>query len=415
MRKLLASSLFRDTAKLVLGTAGGRAILLLALPLISRLFGPDDFKLLAVFIALISTVSVAACLRLEIAIPLAETDDDAANLLAMSLLSAATISAVLLALSGVAPVAFATALGTSEIAPYLWLVAIGIFLTASYTALQFWATRLRRFGIIARTRVVQAVTGVVTMLGLGWLGLAPIGLLLGNMLTLGAGGVSLALQALRHDRGRLRAITPAAMLRTLTKYRRYPVFSTPEALANVAGMQVPVLMIAAFSGAEAGQLFLAMQVMAAPLALIGASVGQVYASRASEELRNGTLHRFTLTMMKRLFLIGVVPITAAALLSPFLFTLVFGAEWQRAGVIVAWIAPWMLAQLVVSPVSMALHVVGAQRTGMLLQFLGFSIRAGFVIVATVAAPTLVVEVFAVSGVTFYVIYSVVVSRAVRIK
>jgi O-antigen/teichoic acid export membrane protein len=389
--------------------------LLLALPLISRLFGPDDFKLLAVFIALISTVSVAACLRLEIAIPLAETDDDAANLLAMSLLSAATISAVLLALSGVAPVAFATALGTSEIAPYLWLVAIGIFLTASCTALQFWATRLRRFGIIARTRVVQAVTGVVTMLGLGWLGLAPIGLLLGNMLTLGAGGVSLALQALRHDRGRLRAITPAAMLRTLTKYRRYPVFSTPEALANVAGMQVPVLMIAAFSGAEAGQLFLAMQVMAAPLALIGASVGQVYASRASEELRNGTLHRFTLTMMKRLFLIGVVPITAAALLSPFLFTLVFGAEWQRAGVIVAWIAPWMLAQLVVSPVSMALHVVGAQRTGMLLQFLGFSIRAGFVIVATVAAPTLVVEVFAVSGVTFYVIYSVVVSRAVRIK
>jgi O-antigen/teichoic acid export membrane protein len=118
-------------------------------------------------------------------------------------------------------------------------------------------------------------------------------------------------------------------------------------------------------------------------------------------------------MMKRLFLIGVVPITAAALLSPFLFTLVFGAEWQRAGVIVAWIAPWMLAQLVVSPVSMALHVVGAQRTGMLLQFLGFAIRAGFVIVATVAAPILVVEVFAVSGLIFYVIYSAVVLKSAR--
>lgn len=386
--------------------------MLLALPLISRLFGPDDFKLLAVFIALISTVSVVACLRLEIAIPLAETDDDAANLLAMSLLSAATISAVLLALSGVAPVAFATALGTADIAPYLWLVAIGVFLTASYSALQFWATRLRLFGIIARTRVVQAVTGVVTMLGLGWLGLAPIGLLLGNMLTMGAGGVSLASQALRRDRDRLRAISPAAMLRTLTKYRRYPVFSTPEALANVAGMQVPVLMIAAFSGVEAGQMFLAMQVMAAPLALIGASVGQVYASRAGEQLRNSTLHRFTLTMMKRLFLIGAVPLTVAALLSPFLFTLVFGAEWQRAGVIMAWIAPWMLAQLVVSPVSMALHVVGAQRIAMFLQFLGLAIRTSFVFFAMAIAPNLAVEIFAVSGVVFYMIYSAVVLKSV---
>jgi O-antigen/teichoic acid export membrane protein len=330
----------------------------------------------------------------------------------MSLLSAGAISAVLLALAGVAPVAFATALGTAEIAPYLWLVAIGVFLTASYTALQFWATRLRRFGIIARTRVVQAVTGVVTMLGLGWLGLAPIGLLVGNMLTLGSGGVSLAAQALRHDRSRLQAISPAAMRQTLSKYRRYPVFSIPEALANVAGMQVPILMIAAASGPEAGQLFLAMQVMAAPLALIGASVGQVYASRANEELRNGTLHRFTLTMMKRLFLIGVLPITAAALLSPFVFALVFGAEWQRAGVIVAWIAPWMLAQLVVSPVSMALHVAGAQKTGMFLQFLGLAIRASFVFIAMAIAPKLAVEIFAVSGVVFYVIYSAIVLKSV---
>jgi O-antigen/teichoic acid export membrane protein len=272
---------------------------------------------------------------------------------------------------------------------------------------------LRRFGIIARTRVVQAVTGVVTMLGLGWLGLAPIGLLLGNMLTLGSGGVSLAAQALRHDRTRLQAISPAAMRQTLSKYRRYPVFSTPEALANVAGMQVPVLMIASVSGPEAGQLFLAMQVMAAPLALIGAAVGQVYASRASEELRNGTLHRFTLTMMKRLFLIGIVPITLAAALSPFLFTLVFGAEWQRAGVIVAWIAPWMLAQLVVSPVSIALHATGNQAVALTLQVSGLILRVGAVAVLPSVLDIGLSESYALSGVMFYGLYGMTILRVLR--
>lgn len=407
------SSLLRDTAHLVGGAVGGRVIVLLALPLIARLFGPDDFELLAVFLALISTVSVMACLRFDIAIPLAETDAAAANLLALSLMSAAAASGGVLMLAVAGPVAVAAALGTPQIAPHLWLVAFGILLTASYSALQFWATRLRRFGIIGRTRLIQAVTGVATMLGLGWLGLAPLGLLVGNVLTLGAGGVSLATQALRHDGTLLRGIRPATLRQTFRNHRRYPVFSAPEALANVAGMQVPVVMIAAVSGSEAGQLFLAMQVMAAPLVLIGASVGQVYASRARQHLRDGTLHGFTVSMMRRLFLIGILPLTAAAVLAPFLFAPIFGGQWQRAGELVAWVAPWMLMQLSVSPVSMALHVTDHHAIALSLQMSGFFLRVGMVAVLPGVMPIGLGETYAISGVMFYGLSAIVILGVLR--
>ena len=415
LRNILANSILQDTAKLVLGTAGGRLILLLAMPAVTRLYAPEDFRLLAVFVALVSTASVVACLRLEIAIPLAQNDEDAANLLALALCSTAVLSIVLLTLSCIAPQAFADWLGVPEIAKYLWLVALGTFLMSSYSALQFWATRMRQFGIIARTRVGQATTGVVTMLGLGWVGLTPLGLLLGNMLTLGAGGISLSVQTLRNDRKHIRVINGPRMKQTLRQYLHFPIFSTPEALANVAGVQVPILLIAAMAKTEAGQLFLAMQLMAIPMGLVGASVGQIYSSRAQEALRDGTLHLFTVSIMRRLFLVGVGPIALTALLAPAVFPLAFGAEWSRAGVIVAWIAPWMLIQLMVSPVSMGLHVTGQIRVALLLQIFGLFLRAGAVGLA-VQVPSLdAVASYAVSGVVFYTVYGITIVYKVRKK
>lgn len=412
-QRLTSSSIVHDVAKLVSGTVGGRMVLLLAMPVVTRLYSPKDFELLAVYASLVSTVAVASCLRFEIAIPLAENDGDAVHLLVLSLISLAGVVALILLLALAWPQQVAELVGSSGIAAYMWLVALGVAMTASYSALQFWATRNRRFGTIARTRVGQASTGAATMLGFGWFGLAPMGLLLGNMLSLGAGGLSLAAQLMRWDRAGLRVVTRRGLVATMSKYRRYAIFSTPEALANVAGIQVPILMIAAMAKAEAGQLFLAMQIMAAPITLLGASVGQVYASRAQEELLNGNLYRFTLSMMHRLFLIGLGPMVAAALLAPSFFPVLFGADWARAGVIVALIAPWMLLQLTVSPVSMGLHVTGRQRTAMSLHVFGLALRVGSVAVAAQIPAIGPVEGYAASGALFYALFAMIVLGAVR--
>ena len=80
-KRLTAGSFLRDIAMLSFGTIGGRLIALVALPFVSRLYSPADFALLAIYLALVNTIAVAACLRLEIAIPLAETDGDSVQLL----------------------------------------------------------------------------------------------------------------------------------------------------------------------------------------------------------------------------------------------------------------------------------------------------------------------------------------------
>lgn len=401
-----------DVLKLSFGTLAGRFIALAALPLLTRLYAPDDFALLAVYLALVSTLAVAACLRLEIAIPLVETDAEAAELLTLALLVLTCVTLVVAVAVCVMPQTLARALGTPAIAPYLWLVPIGVAMAGSYAALQFWATRKRRFGDIARTRVGQAFVGVTAMVTFGWAGLMPVGLLLGNMLNMGAGGISLGTIAFRRDGTILRAVRLRNLKAILRRNRRFPIFSMPEALFNIAGVQIPVLLIAAHAGAEAGFLFIAMQIMTAPMTLLGRSISQVYMSRAPDEFRAGTLAPFTLLIMRRLVLVGVGPLILVGALAPWVFPVIFGPEWARAGEIVTWLVPWMALQFVASPVSMLLHTVDRQHWAMFLQFVGVIMRMGAVLMS-VSADVSPVFAFALSSAAFYALYTAVLIWAAR--
>lgn len=415
IRRLTSGGFLRDVLKLAVGTVLGRAITLVALPLVTRLYAPEDFALLAVYLSLVSLVSVVACFRLEAAIPLADDDDEAVNLLALALLALVLVSALTLIATLLMPTTLAQWLGKPEIAAYLWLVPVGIAMSGSYAAFQFWATRARRFGSIARTRIGQAVTGVATMLSLGWAGIAPLGLLLGNALNIGAGGLSLAFGALRSDRSLLNSVSPGKMKTALRKYYRYPVYSTPEALFNIAGIQVPMLLIAAHGGSEAGFLLLAMQIMTAPMTLLGSSISQVYMSRAPEELREGRLAPFTLSIMRRLVMVGTGPLILVGILAPIIFPWVFGSDWARSGEIVTWLVPWMALQFIASPVSIVMYVVGRQRAMLALTALGFILRVGGTVLALDSDYMSPVLGLALGSVSYYLAVVIFVISAAQIS
>lgn len=415
LRAALDNSFVRDVTKLAAGTLGGRLVAVAAMPFATRLYTPGDFTLLAVYVGLVSTIAVAASLRLEVAIPLAATDAEAAQLLALSLISVMGVGGGTLILALVAPQQIAVVLGKPELGRYLWLVSLGVMLAASYSALQFWATRARRFGSIARTRVTQSVMSASAILGMGWLGIAPLGLLLGNMFNLGAGGVRLGIETLTRDRAIFQSISWTNLRKCLQSHCRYPLYSMPESLANVAGLHVSMILVAALAGVEAGFLLLAMQVMMVPMTLLGSSISQVYLSRAAEEMRNERLASFTLQIMQRLVRIGVGPIVFVGLISPVVFPLVFGTEWRRSGEIVTLLVPWMAIQFVASPVSTVMYVTGRQRAMLVMTVIGLIQRMGGVLLANLFFPGSITEGLAIGCAAYYVSVLVWVTNAAGFK
>lgn len=402
------SKFVRSAFVLVGGTAAAQALTVLALPILTRLYSPEQFDALAVYVAILSMIQVLACMRLDIAIPLPTTDGQAANVLALALLSAVSVAAVVGGLLLVFGSALFTAIDQPELQQNGWLLPFGIWLAGSYAALQFWNTRKSRFPAIARTRLAQAGTGLTAQLGLAGLGAGAIGLMFGHALMAGAGVASLARQVWKQDRSAVGKVTPKRMWHALGRYRRFPLYSTWDALANNAAIQLPVLIIAALAvGPEAGFVLLAARAVGTPVTLIGGSLAQVYVSQAADKRREGRLGQFTGQIVQGLCKVGIGPLVFLAVVAPSAFAIVFGEEWRRAGELVAWMTPWFLLKLLSSPISNVMHVLAMQRAMLFLMVTGLVIRVGITLLAYHLDPHFIAEGYALSGAAFYAIAFVV--------
>src|SRR6187549_1826241 len=65
------------------GTALGQLVVVLASPILTRLYEPIDLGALAVYVALLTIIMSVASLQFELAIPIAPDDRVAAHLLAL--------------------------------------------------------------------------------------------------------------------------------------------------------------------------------------------------------------------------------------------------------------------------------------------------------------------------------------------
>lgn len=388
--------------------------MLLATPMLTRLYTPEDFGLLAVYASLLSIFSVIACFRYNIAIPIPSKDTDGFALLIISLIAAAIVSFLVGLPILLAPSASASLIGQPELAPLLWMLPISVFLAGSYDALQHWAFREKRFWSVTFTRITRATTGAGAQIGIGAVSPSPFGLIFGHMIFSGAGLVGLCIDLMRKDRRLIRSFKLKASFASAKEQYRFPVFSVPEALMNTISAELPIILIAAIAlGQEAGFLMLAMRVIGLPMALIGSSVSQAYLSEARHKLANGSLESFTRSTMWTLGRIGIFPFAFMGLVSPFVFPVLFGESWLSAGYLVVWMVPWFFLQFMASPVSMVLHVLQKQLWAAVLQALGLFIRLGMVWISGERCPEYIAEAFALSGAIFYGIYISVILAILR--
>ena len=395
----------RNVALLSGGTAFAQGLAVFVLPILTRLYTPEDFDLLAIYVATVGILTVVSCLRFDIAIPLATDDADGMALLFISLAFAAVTSLLLTVLVLVFP-DFATSLvGIPIKTSWLYMVPAGVFFASVYNALQYWSSRQRRFGLITQTRLTRATGGATSQMLAGFISPSPFGLLFGHMIYSGLGVWGLIKNTLRNDRHAIKSLSFNSVLEVIIKFQRFPRWSVPEALFNTLGVQLPIILIAANAiGPEAGFLIISLRVMSLPMALIGSSVAQVFIAEAPLRHEEGSLRSFTVQTLWTLAKIGGPPLVLIGAFSPLLFPIVFGPDWERSGWLVMWMTPCCLLQFLASPVSMALHIANKSRLAMIMQLLGLIIRvAPMLFFASILSHRLG-ELYALCGALFYAVY-----------
>lgn len=354
------------------GSGAAKVVSLASIPIITRLYTPEQFGVYTLFVSIIMILTPFASLRYAAAIPLPKRGEIALCLLIISISSLLVISfaasLILFFFSG----SIFNFLSVSQLTPFWFLLVLGFFGTGIYEMLCSWAIRNRAYKSIAKTNVSQALSGALSKILLALVGVEKVGLLIGHILNQVGGSFSLAKSAYA-DISRIRdaRITGRKILFSMRYFSEFPAFRLPSQILLTLSMQAPALFMSSMYGAgAAGQLGLALMALALPVALIAQTTGQAYYAEISKIGRKNNLEILKLTkfLTKKLILLGILPTVALAALGPMMFSLFFGEQWKDAGIYSSLLSIYLLSQFVANPISNALNVFKQQRKLLVINF-----------------------------------------------
>lgn len=363
----VAGNVFRGMATLALGGTIAKIVGIVSIPILTRIYSPTDFGVLALFSALVSMVVPILTLRYVLAIPLPRHDGTAMNLLVFSAALMSAMTMVILVLLYFFSSQLLGLVSMDLLVPYWWLIGLTLFGTASYELASLWATRKRAYGVVARTQVLQGLLGAVVKIALGLLGLKPLGLLVGQAVNL-SGGVGALFRAFVRDfRSNVQFVSLRRLRTVGAVYWEFPVYRLPSQFLLQLSMQAPLLFAASFYDAETtGQLGLALMAVALPVNLLGQSMSTAYHAEASKLGRRSPeqIYSITIEVLVRLGIVGALPAAIIFLFGEQIFHILFGSAWRLAGVFASTLSLYMLFQFVSRPVPHIFSIFGHNRSYM---------------------------------------------------
>ena len=170
----------RNVLVLVSGTTVAQAIPIAVSPILTRMYSPSDFGVLAIFVAVTTVLGAVATGRYELAIMLPEDEEDAVHLMRVCLYLTSAVSVGLLGVVLVARHAIADILGSPELSGWLFLAPPTVFLTGLFQALNYANSRRKRYRLMAQATASKAAGGVGVQLVAGLTSLGAGGLVLGQ-------------------------------------------------------------------------------------------------------------------------------------------------------------------------------------------------------------------------------------------
>lgn len=331
---LRKGSFSANVLTLTAGTALAQAVSFVGTIVLARMLTPSDFGILALFVAITSFLSAVGSWCYEVAIVLPEKDEEAANVLVLSLLILFGMSGLSLFLVALFRHGIAGMLNERGLASFLWGVPISIFFGGLYLILNSWCTRMKQFHRLAIVGVSQSLGTIGGQLGFIAAGLGgPKALVLGYLAGQAFGTAILAAQVPKENGNFLRRSFDWASVRSgFFKYKKFPIYTAPYGFLATVGKQLVFIVLRVFSSIQVVGLFsMASKAIYLPWSLLGSSMVQVFYPKAAAEMKSGRLGPFVLRILKLQVAFGTPALAFFVFEAKPLFRFVLGDAWMEAG------------------------------------------------------------------------------------
>lgn len=301
------------------------------LPVLYRLYRPEDFGVWATIQALALVAGALVSLRFDLALVIEKEAASAAQLL-IAILAVVLLCSLAIGLLLVLAFGWLRVLdidGPATVLGWIWLLAVGVGV-----ALQGWMMRDAAFGLISMSVVLNALTTNLVQI-VGGFSRQGVWLIIGSLA--GQLAAILLLGWYVWKQGGLRGVRPDphVMWAALKQHRRFPQLSLPFTVLSLVRERAPIFIIGAFFSASVVGLYSqAWRLTHFPSGFTSAAFRPVFFHRTVAEglsAQGSIIERLVRALL--IICSGWVGVVIFGYND--LFTLGLGSKWNGAGVFAA--------------------------------------------------------------------------------
>jgi O-antigen/teichoic acid export membrane protein len=348
------------------GNGIAQALPILAYPLLTRLFLPEEFGFFGIYLSIFSILAVVLNMRLEMAIPLAADKNELSYLVKTSVLIGIVISSIFILCSLLIRGIFLSA--SDEL--YFWLPILGanLLICSVLSPLKYLAVYHKLFKHISVYEASLSFVTIFLRIAFGYLKTPYNGLVLAHSISTAFCTIGFVFIIRRVLPDIIKTDYSMNRIRTiLKKYKDFPLFNSLHALTNTLASSFPYLVLSYFYGKDiAGYYTLSAGILLKPVKLVGNSLNAVFYQKHAENLRTKTPSMVFFKKTTRLLFIFTLPVFIGLLfLNPTFFGTLLGKDWNNISTTFRILIPWVFMVFITSPISFAPDSTGHQKKNMI--------------------------------------------------
>lgn len=412
---IFKNEFFKNIFTLITGNTIAQIIGLLAIPVLSRMYSPEEFGEVALFVGIVNVIAIAANARYDMAIIPPKRRSQAFHLFAGSIGITIIVTLLLFIVIAVFRGSIASLFDAEVFKRAIWLIPLLVFLMASHKSMHYWFNRSKSYKTIAQNRVILTSTQTGVKLGRFMFSSGYWGLIIGTVVGEIVAWFVYAIKIVRKELWRLRYLSFRSMKKAFSEYSNFPKFLMPMAVINTFSVNILVFSLSAISSSTiVGFYERAWRVINMPFSLLSTSFGNVFYEQMT---KTSNPKRLYLISYFANLAIATVVLTPVMIWGESIFTFVLGEEWTVAGTIAKLIVPLTISNYATACVSNIFSVYKKNQLLLVWQIAYLVIVVSWIFLARLLDIYFLIRIYAFIGAAIYAVlaymgYRVVVEKNV---
>lgn len=344
IKKNLKFTILHNILLLITGSFLAQILPIFFEPFLKRIYGPEDFGKLSLFIKLFNIFIIISTCSYEMGIIIAKDEEEAKILINGNILL--SIFCFTITEIGIIILLFLNILNKNFY--FLLFLPFAVLFYSIGLCLNNYLIKKEEYKKVSKNKIVRRISEIVSQIGTGFISPSLYYLIIGNTI----GNFFYMIYNFLFSDFKLN-INIKKIKETLLKYKEFPRYNLLPRLFNTFALNMfDFLILIKFSLIEVGYLELTQKVLLLPSALLGESISRVILQTTALKINNKeSIKKEIKYIFLFLLLISIIFFIIIFLFAEILFKFIFGERWIKSGIYAKYMIFYACTLLSINPLS----------------------------------------------------------------